>query len=759
MLDASQNSDTFQRVLHGLQRNISKDIPFSLLYDAKGSALYEQIVELEEYYPYAAESELLKLHAARIARTIPPDSLIAELGCGTATKSAYLLNALQALHGRCQYVGIDVSGSALKQAHKNLLEHVQGLSPSNLHFIEDEYMDALKQLRQRFPHKFFCIMWIGSSVGNLADDDAVSFMEEVLRTVGPMCQFFLCTDLWKDEGILYNAYCDRKGLTEKFIKNGMKNALSLLGYAATQEEEDSWSYHVQINTKLRRVEMCVIFPEGLHIEDHQVHIRSGETVLVELSRKFTIQDVQELATKSNFYIQEAWRNHAYSCQMLCSGLQALLSCWDDTDALFDGISDWCANPIDLRHPFLFYYGHVSAFAKLKLFGRDESSELDVMFSRGIDPCVLDPSKCHEHPKPPPEWPSREHLCAYVRRVRSMVMKAMEDGTVSMHHVCFILEHERMHQETLAYMVVQQTKAEFERELHANLEGERKFHAESMQHGNILKQHEEGLNNDHNRYNGKIAGKPNTQDVLILPGKTCMGLQPSDSVFVWDNEQPMIETIVSEPFVVSSKAVSIREYMTFVENGGYGREELWETEDHSYFKHKGYRWPATWSHLGGEFYVHGQGTTRHWSAVAEEPVYVSLAEAEAYCKWAGNFRVMSEEEYHKALPEEGRGLQGLREGGWEWTSSPFVGFPGFKAMAEYEEYSVDFFDGKHFVLKGSSPATHPALIRDSFRNFYQRQYRFMFAKFRCCKSLPNQSLPRADTNGSCSDYRSAVFGHV
>ena len=82
--------------------------------------------------------------------------------------------------------------------------------------------------------------------------------------------------------------------------------------------------------------------------------RKGEGVLVEFSRKFSIRDIEELASRSNFYIQEAWRNKTYSCQMLYSAQEALSSCWSDTDAMFDGIKDWSARPIDLRHPFLFY---------------------------------------------------------------------------------------------------------------------------------------------------------------------------------------------------------------------------------------------------------------------------------------------------------------------------------------------------------------------------------------------------------------------
>ncbi|MCO5570867.1 hypothetical protein L7F22_024596 [Adiantum nelumboides] len=404
-----------REVLQGLQRSSSKQIPFSLLYDERGSELYEQIVELDEYYPYAAETRLFEEYTPLIGQSIPADCIFVELGCGTATKSGYLLNAFRSLHGQCHYVGIDVSESFLRQARANLLENVHGLKATNLHFIQADYIEGLKQARHAFPNKLFCIMWLGSSIGNLAAEDAVSFLKKTLGIVGRKCLLFLCADQWKDTTILYKAYHDDKGATEAFIKNGMKNALAILDHTVSNEDMDSWLYHVQINSKLRRVEMWVTFPSGLCIQKHNVYIRPGESVLVETSRKFTVQDMQELATRSNFYIQGAWRSQLYGCQILYSGVEALQSCWNDTDTLFDSISNWHLKPIDLRHPFLFYYGHVNAFTKLKLFDKMEATEMDIMFSRGIDPSVLDPSKCHKHPPPPPEWPSRDCLHAYVER--------------------------------------------------------------------------------------------------------------------------------------------------------------------------------------------------------------------------------------------------------------------------------------------------------------------------------------------------------
>jgi formylglycine-generating enzyme required for sulfatase activity len=86
-----------------------------------------------------------------------------------------------------------------------------------------------------------------------------------------------------------------------------------------------------------------------------------------------------------------------------------------------------------------------------------------------------------------------------------------------------------------------------------------------------------------------------------------------------------------------------------------------------------------------------------------------------------------------------GVGELVDNGWEWTDTPFVPFPGFAPyMTSYPDYSKDFFDGKHFVLKGASWATAAELLRPSFRNWYQAHYPYVFAKFRCAFSDTNRS---------------------
>jgi formylglycine-generating enzyme required for sulfatase activity len=156
-----------------------------------------------------------------------------------------------------------------------------------------------------------------------------------------------------------------------------------------------------------------------------------------------------------------------------------------------------------------------------------------------------------------------------------------------------------------------------------------------------------------------------------------------------------------------------------------------------------------------------------------PVYVSYAEAEAYATWRGR-RVPTEAEYHRAAfgtpsgdersfpwgeepPDASRGnfdfvswepvpagsrpagasawgVHDLIGNGWEWTSTIFAPFAGFSAMASYPEYSADFFDGQHYVMKGASPATAKELVRRSFRNWFRPNYPYVYAKFRTARSV-------------------------
>ena len=137
-----------------------------------------------------------------------------------------------------------------------------------------------------------------------------------------------------------------------------------------------------------------------------------------------------------------------------------------------------------------------------------------------------------------------------------------------------------------------------------------------------------------------------------------------------------------------------------------------------------------------------------------PVYVSHAEASAYARWQGK-ALPTEAQWHRAAhgtpapicdppadvwdpapvhgcnsPCSAFGVEGLFATGWEWTSTEFAPFPGFRTFSSYPGYSVNFFDGKHYVLKGGSVRTASCMLRPSFRNWFQPWYQYVYAGFRC-----------------------------
>jgi len=189
-------------------------------------------------------------------------------------------------------------------------------------------------------------------------------------------------------------------------------------------------------------------------------------------------------------------------------------------------------------------------------------------------------------------------------------------------------------------------------------------------------------------------------------------------------------------------------------------------DWEWLEKAGHRYPAFWRPAGSGWVFHGMFKAR--ALPEDEPVWVSHAEAAAYARWR-QMRLPTEAEWHRAAfgapsggerdfpwgsetPGVAHGNFGFRrwdptpvgaypEGrsafgacdlvgnGWEWTSTTFAPFEGFQAYERYPGYSTDFFDGRHYVLKGASPRTDECLVRRSFRNWFQPHYPYVYAGFR------------------------------
>jgi formylglycine-generating enzyme required for sulfatase activity len=222
------------------------------------------------------------------------------------------------------------------------------------------------------------------------------------------------------------------------------------------------------------------------------------------------------------------------------------------------------------------------------------------------------------------------------------------------------------------------------------------------------------------------------------------------------------------FSIERDNVTNARYLEFVEGGGYRDPSLWRPDDWAWVQAEGVSHPLFWERLEGKWYWRGMfdliPLPPAW------PVYATHAEATAFAVWSGA-RLPTEAEFQRAAfgshegerrhpwgtdtagarhgvfdfsswdPEPagshpaGSSAWGVRDlvgNGWEWTSTTFGPFPGFRPMASYPEYSADFFDGEHFVMKGASTATARELLRPTFRNWFRGRYPYVYASFRCVK---------------------------
>ena len=444
-------------------------------------------------------------------------------------------------------------------------------------------------------------------------------------------------------------------------------------------------------------------------------------------------------------------------------------------ALFDLLTPdvYYQRPIELRHPIVFYEGHLPGFSfntlvKRALAGPSIDPRLEAIFARGIDPPetlaqgpaafdLAQASNGGHHGSGNGGWPARDEVRAFVEEADHQVLDALyradldRPGHPLLDHaeaVFAVLEHEAMHHETLLYMW---HRLPFENK-HAPV-----------------------------GYAPRVSEAAPRQEWINIPGgMVTLGVDRDEVRFGWDNEFPRHEVEVDD-FSIERFNVTNAQFLEFVEAGGYGNAQWWRPEDWKWIQHERMSHPLSWEgradvprHNHHEWYW--RGMFEHIPLPLAWPVYVTHAEAAAYVRWRGA-RLMTEAEYQRAAygvlvgspdaerdhpwgnvrpsPERGVfdfsswdpepvgshpkgrstwGVEDLAGNGWEWTGTVFAPFPGFGEMASYPEYSADFFDGEHMVVKGASPATAAEFLRPTFRNWFRPRYPYVYATFRCVTPL-------------------------
>jgi iron(II)-dependent oxidoreductase len=399
-------------------------------------------------------------------------------------------------------------------------------------------------------------------------------------------------------------------------------------------------------------------------------------------------------------------------------------------------------------PIIWHLAHIGVFEAYWILQKVKGdASPDERYERIFDP-VQTP---REQSK---ELPSRREMETYLSRVRSRVLDFLETASFDTGDAMLrdgyvfrlVLEHERQHRETLAYLLQLLDPAKKQRPAEVIIDGDA----------------------------ARLSSNSDATSVMIeVPaGEFEMGAIWEDR-FAYDNELPA-HAIHVPAFKIDRTPVTNEEFACFVAEGGYDRREFWDEEGWSWRERESWQHPLYWSRNGASS-VSSSSSWRVRTMFGEEtlppnhPVSgVSWYEAQAYARFAGK-RLPTEAEWERAAswdagskrkrlfawgddePTDARCNFDLNRWGttqvgalpsgasavgcldmtgnvWEWTSSKFAGHPGFKAFP-YPEYSEVWFDDDHRILKGGSWATSESVLRTSFRNFFRRHFRIAFAGLR------------------------------
>ncbi|KMQ79950.1 Serine/threonine kinase [Candidatus Burkholderia pumila] len=404
-----------------------------------------------------------------------------------------------------------------------------------------------------------------------------------------------------------------------------------------------------------------------------------------------------------------------------------------TDELFDIVKPdhLYDRPIAERHRIVFYIGHLEAFDRnlfdQRLFDLPNSNAAyDQLFAFGIDP--VDGGLPTDQPA---DWPTLDQVREYCDRVRAdidgkfdpiqLVANPVSPGESPAQLLEVAIEHRLMHAETLAYML-HQLPIDWK-----------------IPPADALSE--------------RTSDRAIAQETVHVPaGVATLGLARESGVFGWDNEFDAVRVEVPD-FEIDRFMVTNGDYLRFIDAGGYWHRDFWSDEDWAWKEEARIAHPAFW--IPGKTGWKLRTMFDEIDLPLDWPVYVSYAEAHAYARWAGK-ALPTEAQWQRAASSaphvaEGNfdfrrwdpssvqahpentsafGVEGQFGNGWEWTSTKFGPLNGFEAFPFYLGYSANFYDDKHFVIKGGSPRTAACILRPSFRNWFQGHYQYVYAGFRC-----------------------------
>ena len=299
---ASKVEKTFSEEIFSSLNQESKFINPKFFYDQKGSALFEQICSLPEYYPTRTEISILKRISKDLLTHVKENFRIVELGSGASVKTRMILDLFTNLQEKTEYFPIDIS-EILTESSEKLLKIYDTLHITG---IVDSYEGGLKFLNA-YDDKNNLILFLGSSFGNFSYEDGIYFLKKINATMKPGDLFLIGLDLVKDKGILEAAYNDSKNITANFNLNVLSRINDELD---ADFDLNNFSHHAIYNEEKQRIEMYLrsLVSQSIVISKSNfvLKLKKDELIHTEHSHKYTTSQISTILEDAGFKIKQMW---------------------------------------------------------------------------------------------------------------------------------------------------------------------------------------------------------------------------------------------------------------------------------------------------------------------------------------------------------------------------------------------------------------------------------------------------------------------
>ncbi|WP_426664246.1 5-histidylcysteine sulfoxide synthase [Rhodanobacter aciditrophus] len=445
------------------------------------------------------------------------------------------------------------------------------------------------------------------------------------------------------------------------------------------------------------------------------------------------------------------------------------STFDRYESLFETLAvdaAWYEPPITLRHPLIFYYGHTATFFVNKLLLTRMIEEridphLESVFAVGVDEMSWDDLDDTHY-----DWPSIAEVKTYRHKVRVLVTRLIDEAPLTLPigwdnpwwAIVMGIEHERIHLETSSV---------------------------------LIRQHKLAYVKPHPAWSpcAQTGEAPENTLVKVPAGKVALGRDIGSAVYGWDNEYGRHEAEVPA-FEASRQLVSNREFLAFIEAGGYTQSGYWEDEGNGWREFAKAAHPSFWRRSAEGWHL--RLMTGEVPMPWDWPVEVNYHEAKAFCRWKSAHggqpvRLPTEDEWYRLYAESRRGVpdgetpdaninlahwasscpvnrfaQGeffdIAGNAWQWTETPIYPFEGFQVHPIYDDFTTPTFDGRHNLMKGGSWIATGNEAEPASRYAFRRHF-FQHAGFRYVVSKHMKPAPAShyETDKLLSEYAEFHYG--